>query len=181
MKTRILAACLVWLGLTSAALPASAGFIEGALTIAGDFAPTGGDSLSDATGISFPGNDFHVYGASFDFADAGIGPGSLGAIADFAFSDLDGGSIDLWSIAGFTFNLQTIRVVLQNSQILVATGRGSVSGNGFDPTMGSWNITANSLGGLFSFSSGTSVPVPATLLLFGLGFAGLMAARRGRG
>ena len=60
------------IGFALAALPASAGFIDGAITMSSDFLPTGGAGLGDATAIDFIGDDFGVDDATADFAAAGI-------------------------------------------------------------------------------------------------------------
>ena len=85
MNIRLLAATLLALGLGMATLPASAGFIEGAITMSSDFLPTGGTGLADATGVDFVGDDFDVDGTTADFAAAGIAVGDAGTIFDFDF------------------------------------------------------------------------------------------------
>ncbi|MBA3833760.1 MAG: hypothetical protein H0X34_18075 [Chthoniobacterales bacterium] len=90
----------------------------------------------------------------------------------------------LWSVGGFTFDLANSVVELQNSNFLLITGSGTISGNGFDATPGMWSFTSQSpaAGGIFSFSavtSGTGVPEGgATVALLGLGFCGIELARR---
>ncbi len=180
---------LAILGLGAAPLTASAVVIEGALTFSGDFVPTGGagTDLSDATGLDFIGDDFDVDGASGDFADAGISQGDIGFIQDFEFDDLNTAPIDpLWSIGGFSFALEEIAVNFQNSMFLVLVGRGEISRAGYSNTPGVWTLTANTAPGaqsiLFNFSAGTgAIPEPGSMLLVGLGLAGLAAARRRNG
>ena len=172
MKTIVAAALL------AASMSASAGFIEGAITMSGDFAPTGGIGLADATGIDFLGDDFQVDGATEDFLDAGINAGDMGTYFDFSFDPLAAGTT-VWSISGFSFALDTISVMFQNSNFIVLQGHGHLSGTGYEDTTGYWNLTGNGAGGLFNFSSGANaVSEPATLALFGLGFIGLAIARR---
>lgn len=180
---------LALIGLGAAPLTASADFIDGALTFSGDFTPTGGagTDLSDATGLDFIGDDFDVDGATGDFALGGIVQGDIGFIQDFQFSPMINGPIDpLWSIGGFAFSLEQVSVSFQNSMFLVLYGRGILSGVGFEDTTGSWALTANmapgSTGILFNFSAGSgAIPEPGTLLLLGVGLAGLMASRRRTG
>ncbi|MEM7083452.1 MAG: PEP-CTERM sorting domain-containing protein [Pseudomonadota bacterium] len=169
----IVAAALLAVGFN-----ASAGFIEGQITMSGDFQPVGGDGIADATGIDFIGDDFRVDGATDDFADAGIMSGDIGQYFDFSFDPLAPGTT-VWSIGGFSFALDSINVVLQNNFFIVLQGTGMLSGNGFEDTAGSWNLTGNAAGSLFNFSSGTTaISEPATLALVGLGFIGLAVARR---
>lgn len=90
----------------------------------------------------------------------------------------------LWSVGGFTFDLASSTVVLQNADFLLITGTGTLMGNGFDPTEGTWSFTAQSpsANGVFSFSaSGDFNGVPdggSTVALLGLAFVGLELLRR---
>jgi hypothetical protein len=62
---------------------------------------------------------------------------------------------------------------------LTVSGFGTIHGTGFDDTVGSWDITANSAAGTFSFSaSSATVPEPLTLILLGSGLLGLAGLRR---
>jgi hypothetical protein len=149
--------------------------------MSGDFAPTGGTGLADATGIDFLGDDFMVDDATGDFALAGIVTGSVGFYQDFQFAPLNPAPVDpLWAIGGFEFALANITVSFQSANFLVLEGTGTISANGFDDTAGTWIMTANRSGTLFNFSSGSSAVVsePGMLLLLGLGFAGAALARR---
>lgn len=164
---------------------ASAIPIDGEITFSGDFVPTGGVSLSTATGLTFPGNDFDVDDAIGAFAAAGIVQGDTGTINDFSFNPLAPSPVSpLWSISGFSFVLESVTIELQTNKFLVLSGSGYITGAGFEDTAGEWNLTANTLSALFNFSSGTAsveVPEPSTLVLFGLGlllFAGTSTRRR---
>src|SRR6266403_1857494 len=92
----------------------------------------------------------------------------------------------LWSVAGFTFDLLSSTVVVQNAFALVITGNGIVSGNGFTPTAMQWAFAATSSGGLrraiFSFSgSGSAGTVPeggTAVALLGIALIGIEALRR---
>ncbi len=163
-----------------ASVNASAAFIEGAITMSGDFAPTGGSGLGDATGLDFLGDDFNVDGATGTFANAGISAGDLGAYNDFIFNTLPGPT-DIWEIDGFSFTLSSVSIVFQTDFFLVLEGSGSISAAGFDDTFGTWNLTGNSAGSLFNFSSGVvsqGVSEPATLALVGIALIGLVGLRR---
>jgi len=94
----------------------------------------------------------------------------------------------LWTVGGFTFDLTSSTVVLQNSQFLVIKGVGILTGNGFDATMGVWAFTSQQADGSpqtsFSFSANTAaVPdqVPdggSTVTLLGAAVVGVAALRR---
>ena len=136
-------------------LSANADFIVGAITMSGDFAPTGGTDLGDATGLDFLGDDFLVDGATGDFAASGIGPGDTGFLQDFDFSPLGPNPVNpLWAIGGFEFSLQSISVVYQTTFFIVLSGEGTLSGGEFDDTPGSWSLTGNSAGLIFNYSAG---------------------------
>lgn len=159
--------------------------IDGAITMSGDFAPTGGTGadLSDATGIDFLGDDFQVDGVAGDFVSF-VSAGDNGSISDFQFAPLSPSPVDpLWSIGGFSFSLSSVTVDFQNATFLILSGTGTLSGNGFDATSGSWNLTANQADTLFNFSSGTfsnPIPEPTATLCFALGFAVVGACGRRR-
>ena len=85
----------------------------------------------------------------------------------------------LWSIGGFTFNLSSSMVVSQDATFLNVTGVGTVIGNSFDPTPGTWSFTSTQSDGSsnpnFSFQAETTaVPEASSLVLFGIGILGLI-------
>jgi len=80
----------------------------------------------------------------------------------------------LWKIGGFTFDLSTSMVVSQSSTFLDVTGSGTISGNSFDPTPGTWSFTSTKSDGGTSNSFGfqaqsAAVPEPSSVLLLVVG------------
>jgi hypothetical protein len=90
----------------------------------------------------------------------------------------------LWTAGGFTFNLLTSTIEVQGGDSLTVSGTGTILGNSFDPTFGTWRFTTQnpSANGTFSFSaSGLSVPDGgATVTLLGLALVGVEVLRRKR-
>jgi hypothetical protein len=90
---------------------------------------------------------------------------------------------NLWSVAGFTFDLLSSTVVTHTSGFLSIEGNGIVSGNGFEPTPMTWSFTSQNKGGsTFSFSAtGATTTVPdggSAVALLGLALTGLEVVRR---
>jgi VPDSG-CTERM motif len=90
----------------------------------------------------------------------------------------------LWTVGGFTFDLATSTIGSQNASMIDITGAGTLTGNGFDPTVGAWEFTSQSALGrqhsTFSFSSDT-VAVPdggSAVALLGIALVGVEALRR---
>ncbi|GEM_PF-691855 len=80
----------------------------------------------------------------------------------------------LWSVGGFTFDLNASVIVQQTANFLNITGTGTISGNGFAPTPGRWSFTASDSDGSnrtsFGFQTDSAaVPEPTSMTLLGLG------------
>ena len=169
----VLAAALVTSG-------AQAAMVNGAITFAGG-AIFDTDSLATATRVN-TFIDVTVQSEDGDFA-AFVADGDATAMAVPYIFTPSTPTPGLWSVGGFTFDLDGSVVVLQNADFLIITGTGTITGNGFDPTVGSWRFTAQSpsADGVFSFSSSGDFNVPdggSTVALLGLGLTGIWMIRR---
>ena len=137
-------------------------------------------------GFGNTGSPF-VTGASYDFATF-ITPGPLTTVAIVAPWSFNSGPISsFWTVGGFTFNLTSSTISSQGVGGVLVTGIGSISGNGFDITEGTWNFSTQpgGIGTTFSFSaSSTAVPDGGnTLMLLGsalsvLGFGVFRKSRK---
>jgi hypothetical protein len=88
----------------------------------------------------------------------------------------------LWSVAGFTFDLQSTTIITQSVNGILITGEGTITGNGFDPTPGSWSFSQQKgRGTVLSFSATTEGVITPdggmTVALLGTALLGLAAFR----
>ena len=168
------------LSLTAFTNQSQGAMINGAITFAGG-AVYDTATLATATRVNTFSN-VTVMSRDGDFASFVNTHDSVSMAAPWVFSPSTP-TLGLWSVGGFTYDLASSTVVLQNSDVLVIQGTGTVSGNGFDPTPGTWNFTSQSpaADGVFSFSgSSNAAGVPeggTTAALLGIGLVGLAAAR----
>jgi VPDSG-CTERM motif len=163
-------------------ISAQAAQITGLLNISGT-ATFNTNSLATATQVT-QFTDVTVGGGSTgDFAS--IPAGTLVAMASPYIFSPSTGTPALWNVGGFTFDLQTSTVVLQNNHFLSITGTGTIFGAGFNPTPGVWAFTSQNSSGrphsTFTFSANTEAQgVPdsgMTVTLLGLGLIGLATIR----
>jgi len=146
------------------------------------------NSLATATRVLTWFDVFHNAGFSSvtsgtgDFA--GIAPGTQATMAQPWIFNPSTPTPGLWSVGGFSYDLLTSTIVIQNAGTLFITGTGIVSGNGFDPTSMDWSFTTQSAGGRtrtnFSFSA-NGVVVPdggSAVALLGLALVGIEVLRR---
>ena len=125
-----------------------------------------------------------VGGATGDFS--GIAAGTQATMAQPWIFNPSTPTPGLWSVAGFTFDLLSSSIVTQTSSFLNITGTGIISGNGFDPTAGTWAFSVQSAGGRrlveFSFSANANdngVPDGGSAVaLLGLALTGIEVLRR---
>lgn len=178
MKTLYKLFAAAGLALMVMVAPVHAALIQGEISFAGGFKPTGG-TLATATGIDFTNDSFTVTGADGDFAGT---VGHTGSIYDFTFNPFPpGGVTPLWTLDGFSFDLLTLTAVSQDDDLLILRGQGVISHAGYDDTKASWILTGNTVtGSNFSWSATTAVPETLTLTMFGLGLLGMGVVVRRR-
>jgi len=135
-------------------------------------------TLGDAEYIDF--RTARVFDATGDLLSA---IGNAVTYTDFTFSpSLDPNPVTLWSVDIFTFIMNDVNILVQNTNTLSLAGTGIISASGFENTLADWNFTSQEGQTLFSWSASSSAPVPepATMLLMGTGLAGLAGAARRR-
>ena len=180
---------------------AEAGPITGGMSISGDFKPVNGvtgalTTLAAASGLDFvaliggassPGTagQFLVNSTSGDF-DSVLG--MTGLIRDFSFKGVGSTNfptvplLSFQTVGGLTFDLTSITSVLQpaNMNLLAISGFGLLSMAGFTDTAGTFDFSAQSARGTFSFSASNGgaqqVPEPSSLALLGVGLSFCAAA-----
>ena len=85
----------------------------------------------------------------------------------------------LWQVGGFTFDLSSSMVASQSTTFLDVSGVGTITGNSFDSTPGTWSFNSTQADGssnpTFSFQANSAaVPEASPLALFGMGVLGLI-------
>ena len=178
---KLLKLTLAILSVALVASEAQAVMVDGAITFAGG-AKFDTTSLATATRVTLFKN-VKVMSEDGDFTGIVNDNDAVTMAVPYIFTPSTA-TPGLWSVDGFTFDLDGSLVVLQNADFLLISGTGTITGNGFDPTPGTWSFTAQSpsANGVFSFSaSGDFNPVPdggSTVALLGLGLTGVWMIRR---
>jgi hypothetical protein len=181
-------------GLLSA-VPASAVLISGSVGWTGNYSPVEADGVTPTTLALADGLVFNTPAAmtntTGDFLTV-LGPASsLTPIAidlnnPFVFDPFVGGPTGFsWGApAGgpylSTFTLGSVSVDVQNSTALNLSGMGTLTLDGYSPTPGVFELTANRSGASFTFS-GSNAAVPdggSTIALMGLGLLGFGTGRK---
>jgi hypothetical protein len=148
----------------------------------------GGTVTYDTTSLATAAR-VNLWNSSFVLQDSGnfssISPGTTVTMAAPWIFNPSTSTPSLWSVGGFKFDLTSCVITSQSSTFLNITGVGIVSGNGFDPTPGTWSFTSSDSNGqpqtTFGFQAQAAVPEPGTITLLGVGAGGLISARRRRG
>jgi len=183
MRLQKLALVVVAAGLVTAGFSthqADAVMIKGAITFAGG-AVFDTDSLATATRVNVF-SDVAVMSRDGDFTSF-VGVGDTVTMATPWIFSSSTPTPNLWSVDGFSYDLASSTVVLQNADFLLITGTGTIFGNGFDPTPGTWSFTSQSpsANGVFSFSAAgnfTAADGGITIALLGISLIALEVVRR---
>ena len=174
--------------LTLVACNSYAALITGTIQYVGISAPTGGTSLADATGLSFPnsvGNEGTIL--IKDGLLATLITDNIIDLYDFAFDPLASGGSMVWNDteSGISFLLTDVTLIDQSSSFLNLSGSGVLTGGDYEDTIAKWDLSTQSVdnngGATITFSASTStanIPEPASLGILGLGLIGLGFVRK---
>ncbi len=165
-QTLFAAVALLGAGVTVALLGAGAAPINGSISIKGG-AHLNTSSVNTATqvtgwlnGANLPPTVVSRSGDFTGFVNVGD------AVTMAAPWNFNSGLANLWKVGGFTFNLTASSIVQQGNGFLAVSGTGTITGNGFNATPGTWRFSTQNqpASGVFSFSASTtaSTPTPAS-------------------
>ncbi len=153
--------------------------ITGSIGFGGAYTTDTG-SLTGATKIII--SDAAISGdVTGSFASDGITSSSTVTYSDFIF-DPATPITSIWSVGSFSFDLTQMNVKYRDASLIALRGLGTINSSslGLDSTPGKWTFTANNSGQNFTWSSSSSVPEPAIILLLGAGLIGFGVSRKMR-
>ena len=157
--------------------------INGAITFAGGV-QLDTTSVNTATKV-IAGGWANPYVQSDSGSFSGI-PTLIGGLVTITspWSFNSGAMAGFWTVSGFTFDLISSSIVHQGSGLLGVTGTGTISGNGYTPTLGTWTFTTSDPGAgqplVFSFQAANGA-VPdggMTVIMLGAALSGLGLLRK---
>jgi len=136
------------------------------------------------TWFDIGGNAGHSTVLTADGSFSGIAPGTQSDMFNGWVFNPSTATPGLWSVGGFTFDLASATVTSQSNFFLNVLGQGTISGNGFDATPGTFSFTVDNSNGRprvrFGFAAESSA-LPdggATVMLLGAALGSLGMARR---
>ena len=168
------------------AFNAGATLISGDISLSGTSITNNSTDLTSATAFTaFSNIVVSTTGGSGDYIPGIVGQSVTMTPFMFSPSLSPNPLVPLWTFTfgGNTYNFDATSAVISSaiSNSITMGGTGTAYITGLDPTPGTWVLSVNNAGLTESVSLSTqisSVPVPASMLLFAPGLAGLAAIRR---
>jgi hypothetical protein len=164
------------------ALSAMASPISGDISFAGHASTNNNSDFTLATAFTSL-NPAFIVDVSGDYSSVPLG--QLATFTTFAFSPLPSSITPLWTfkVGSTSYSFDATGVFLTNpvsKSSIDFSGPGMAYITGYDPTPGTWSLTANNAGGkTASFSaSSSSVPIPTAVWLLGSGLLGLIGMKK---
>lgn len=140
--------------------PAHAAPIGGSFSMSGGWIPIGGTgSIATATGMDFipnPGvatGQFSITAPGGTGSFASLSAGQLGTVKDFVFSPQAAPIDDFISVGGYTMDLESTHLVLQDSSFMLLDGDLEISGNGLDDQHAVLLLASTGMGTSFSWTA----------------------------